>query len=153
MNYKSPSITTDPNTVQNLRTLTDLIMRIELTRAILLPRPSDFLRNSTIHFCMFLYLVVCSLRVTVSSLCRLQAVSKTHAPIYSCLTIIVKWDEIVRPRDRHSSETVILRKHIPKYKNMRKLVVEVLRRSESRGDEISRVKISRDKISRTQSHH
>ena len=32
-------------------------MQIELTRVILRPRLSDFLRNTTVHFCMFLYLV------------------------------------------------------------------------------------------------
>ena len=38
---------------------------------------------STIHFRMVLYLVTCFLRATVSLLCRLQAVSKIHVPIYS----------------------------------------------------------------------
>ena len=45
--------------------LIDLVMRIELTQAILMSRFSNFLRNSTIHFRMFLYLVTCLLRVTV----------------------------------------------------------------------------------------
>ena len=34
--------------------------------------------------------------------------------------IIVKGDEIARPCDRHSNETMNLRKHATKYKNMRK---------------------------------
>ena len=37
----------------------DLVMRIELTRAILSRRLSDFLRNSIIHFRIFLNLVTC----------------------------------------------------------------------------------------------
>ena len=36
MSGKSTSITTDPNTVQNYRKLTDLVIKIELTRAILM---------------------------------------------------------------------------------------------------------------------
>ena len=51
-------------------------MRIEFKnfmRTILSPRLSDFLRNSTIHFRMFLCLVTCFLRVTVSCLDQSQA--------------------------------------------------------------------------------
>ena len=48
-------------------------MRIEIKRAILMPRLADFLGNSAIHFRMFLYLVTCFLRVTVLLLCRSQA--------------------------------------------------------------------------------
>ena len=50
----------------------DLVLRIELTRAISMPRFSNFLRNSTIYFRMFIYLVTCFLGVTVSLLCRSQ---------------------------------------------------------------------------------
>ena len=57
-----------PNTLQNLSKLTDLMMRIELTRAILMSQFSNFLRNSTIYFCMCLYLVTYFLIVTVSLL-------------------------------------------------------------------------------------
>ena len=32
---------------------------------------------------------------------------------------LVKGDEIVLPCDRHSNETVTLKKHVSKYKNMR----------------------------------
>ena len=42
--------------VNNLKS-TDLVIRIELTRAILMPRFSTFLRNSTIRILLFLYLV------------------------------------------------------------------------------------------------
>ena len=62
--------------------LIDFQIRIELIRAILMPRCSNFLRNSMIYFRMFLYLETCFLRVTVSLLCRLQAVLKIHVPIY-----------------------------------------------------------------------
>ena len=49
-----------------------VVMRIELTRAILMPGLSNFLSNSTIYFHMCLYLVPCFLRVMVSLLCRSQ---------------------------------------------------------------------------------
>ena len=41
-------------------------------------------------------------------------------------------DEIVRPCDRHSNETVILEKHVTKNKNMRKWMAELLRKFENR---------------------
>ena len=41
--------------------------------------------------------------------------------------------------DRHRNEIATLRKHITKYKNMRKWMVEFLRKSESRGDKIAQV--------------
>ena len=65
-----------------------MAMPIESTRAILMPVFGfpTYLRNSTIHFVMFLYLVPCFLRVTGSLLCRLQAVSKINLPI--CLYLI-----------------------------------------------------------------
>ena len=113
-------------------------MRIELTRAILIPWLSNFLKNSTINFRVILYLVTCFLRVSISLLCRLQAVSKIHIPIYPN-GIIVKEDEIVRPCDRHSNETVTFRKHVTKYKNMRKWMVECRRKFESHGIYIARV--------------
>ena len=55
-----------------------------------------------------------------------------HFPVYPSL-IIVKGYEIVRPCDRHSNETVPLRKHVTKYKNMRKQMVEFLRKFKNRG--------------------
>ena len=113
------------------------MMRIKLIRAILSPRPSDFLRTSIIHFHMFLYVVTCFLWVTVSFLCLSQA-WKDAVPIYP-YQIIVKWDEIVRAFNRHSNETVTLGKHVTKYKNMRKWMVQFLRKSESRDDKIARV--------------
>ena len=42
----------------------------------------------------------------------------------------MKEDEIVQACDRYSNETVTLRKHFTKYKNMRKWMVEFLRKSE-----------------------
>ena len=45
------------------------------------------LGNRTINFRMFECLVTCFLIVTASLLCRLQAVWKTHFPIYPCLII------------------------------------------------------------------
>ena len=55
-------------------------------------------------------------------------------PIY-----LVKWDEIVRAFDRHSNETLYIRKYITNYKHMRKWMVEFLRKSESRGIKIDPV--------------
>ena len=43
----------------------------------------------------------------------------------------MKGDEIVRPCDRHSIETVTLRKHVTKYKNTRKWIAEFLRKFEN----------------------
>ena len=48
-------------------------------------RLCNFLRHSNIHFRTFSYFVTCFLGVTVSLLCRLQAVSKIHIPIYPYL--------------------------------------------------------------------
>ena len=50
-----------------------------------------------------------------------------------------KGDEIVRPCDRHSNETVTFRKHVSKYKNMRQWMVEFLRIFENRGIKIAQV--------------
>ena len=50
----------------------------------------------------------------------------------------MKADAIVRACDRHSKETMSLRKCY-KYKHMRKRMVEFLRKSESRGNKIARV--------------
>ena len=71
-------------------------------------------------------------------------------PVTSCINdsfsnlslskILVMGDEIVRHCDRHSNDTVILRKHVTKYKNMKKYMVEFLRKFENRGIKISRGK-------------
>ena len=75
--------TTTPykNKINNCK-LINLVISIELARAILMPRFSNFLRNSINHFRMFLNMETCFLRVTISLLCRLQAVSKIHIPIF-----------------------------------------------------------------------
>ena len=46
----------------------------------------------------------------------------------------------------HSNETVTLRKHVTKYKHMRKWFVEFLRKFENRGIKIDRVKIRINKF-------
>ena len=52
---------------------------------------------------------------------------------FQCIPIqMVNGDQIVRPCDRLSNETVTLRKHITKYKRMWKWMVEFLRKIESR---------------------
>ena len=45
----------------------------------------------------------------------------------------MKGDEIVRPCDRHSNDTVTLRKYVTKYKHMRKWMVEFFRKFENLG--------------------
>ena len=97
--------------------LIDLVIRIALTRVILMLWFSNFQRKSIINFRMFLYLETYFLRVTVSLLCRLQAVLLIHVQIYPYQ--ISKGRRIVRPCDQHSNETVTLRKRVTKYKNMR----------------------------------
>ena len=51
----------------------------------------------------------------------------------------MKGDDIVRHCDRHSNETVTLRKHVTKSKNMRKWMVEFLKKFENRDIKISQV--------------
>ena len=67
----------------------DLVIRIELARAILMLRFSNLLRNSIIYFRMFLYLETYFLSVAVSLLCQLQASSWIHIPIG--LYLISEW--------------------------------------------------------------
>ena len=52
---------------------------------------------------------------------------------------LVNGAKIVRAYDWHNNETVTLRKHVTKYKNMRKLMVEFLIKYECRGEKITRV--------------
>ena len=59
-----------PNTIQNYSKLIDLVMRIQLTRTILIPRFSNFPRYTNINFRMCLYLVTWFLTVAVTLLCR-----------------------------------------------------------------------------------
>ena len=51
----------------------------------------------------------------------------------------MKGDEIVRPFDRHSNETATVRKHVTKYKHLRKLMSVFLEKFENRGSKIARV--------------
>ena len=53
--------------------LIDLVIRIEITREILMPRFSNFLRRSIIHFRMFLYLE------------SLQSLGFVDMPVKSCM--------------------------------------------------------------------
>ena len=115
------------------------MIRIKLTREILVPRFSNFLRYSTINFCMFLYLETCFLTVTVSLLCRVQAASKIHVLNYFDLISEGRPAQQRHSNDWHSNETVTLRKHVTKYKNMQKWMVEFLRKFENRGIKIDRV--------------
>ena len=105
-------------------------MRIELTRAILMPWYSNFLRNSTMHFHMFLYLETHFLRVTVLLLCWLQAVVKIHVPIYPYLiSQEMKLFDLVtatatKPGNCNSQE--ICYQFYTKYKHMQKRIVKSL---------------------------
>ena len=51
---------------------------------------------------------------------------------------LMNGDEIVRPCNRHSIQTVTDRQHVTKYKNMRKWMVEFLRKVENHAIEIGR---------------
>ena len=119
----------------NIRKCLNFVIRIALTRAILMSRFSNFLRNSIIHFRMFLNFETCFLGVTVSLLSRLQAVSKIHVQIYPYLISDGKRN-FSRPCGRHVNETVTGRKHVTKIKNMRKWMVEFVRKFENRGIKI-----------------
>ena len=136
-NHLRSQLTPTPYKIKvNNSKLIYFVRRIEITWTILMPRLSNFLRNSTIHFCRFLYFVTFFLRVTVSLLCRLQAVSKIHVPIYpfqisegrrNCSTL---WP--AQQRNRDSRETCY------QYKNMRKRMVNFFRKFENRGIKIAR---------------
>ena len=51
----------------------------------------------------------------------------------------MKEHEIVPPCDKHSNETVTIRKHVTKYKNTRTCMIEFLRKFENRGIKIALV--------------
>ena len=53
----------------------------------------------------------------------------------------MKGDEIGRPGDRYSNETVTLRKHVSKYKHMQKWMVEFNRKFENPGIKIERANL------------
>ena len=78
MHGKSPSITTDPHNRTKLSKLIDYVIIIKFTRAFLMSRFPNFLRNTMTHFHMFSYLVTCFPRVTVS----LHASYKIRVLIY-----------------------------------------------------------------------
>ena len=84
MHGKSPEL--NHSGLQHRSKLKYLVMRIELTQSILMPWLLNFRTNSAILFRMFFNSVTCFLRVTVSLLSRLQAVSKIHVPIYLSLS-------------------------------------------------------------------
>ena len=62
---------------------------------------------------------------------------KDFVPIYPY--VISEGYEIVQACDRHRSETVTLTKHVTKYKNMQKYMVEFFSKSQRRGINIARV--------------
>ena len=51
----------------------------------------------------------------------------------------MKGDEIILPFKRHSNETVSLMKHVIEYENMKKWMVELIRKFENRGSKIALV--------------
>ena len=111
-------------------------MRSELTRSILMPLFSNFLRNLTIHFCM----VFIFGRVAVSLLCRLQSLSKIHVPIYPYL--ISEGRQNCSTLYRHSNETATLRKRVPNI-NTWKWMIKFLRKFKNHGIKIVRVNLIR----------
>ena len=95
-------------------------MRIELTRSVLMPWLASFLRNSTIHFRMCLY-----------------NFGNTFPEIYDFVAVPVTRSKNFVSRLRLSNETVTFRKYVTKYINMRKSMVEFLRKFESHGIRIA----------------
>ena len=71
----------------------DFVTKIELTRTILVPRFSNLMRNSTIHFRMLLYLETCFLGVTVSLLCRSQGrtISSPKTNAATVVKMVAPW--------------------------------------------------------------
>ena len=114
------------------------MIRIKLNRAIFMPGFSHFLGNRNLNFRMFACLVTYFLRVTVSLLCRLQAVSKINVAIYPCL-IISEGRRNCSTIWSAQNETASVRKHVTKYKNMRKLMLLFLGKFENRCIKIARV--------------
>ena len=135
MHGKSLSITTDHNILPNESKLVDLVMRIKLTPTILSRRFTDFLRNSTIDFCMFF---ACNMFCERRDFVAKPVTSCIHVSIYPYR--ISEGRRNVRACGRYSNETVTLRKQVTKYKNMLELMVECLVKSESGGYEIAQVK-------------
>ena len=125
-----------------------MVIRIKLNRAILMPRFSHFLGNITINFRMFECLVTRFLRVTVSLLCRLQAVPKIHVPIYPCLIISEErrncstfWS--AQQRNRDCQDTYYQYKHIRKWilvyfsENLKIVVLKLLKLTQLTSPKIS----------------
>ena len=112
------------------------MIRIKLNRAILMPRFSHFLGNRTINFRTLECLVTCFLRVTVSLLCRLQAVSKIHVPIYPCLTISEGRQKLFDPLIGTATYPRLSGNML---QNMRKLMWVFLGKFENRGIKIAGV--------------
>ena len=99
---------------------------------------SNFLRNLTIHLCMFSYLVTCFLRVAVPLLCRSQG--RTISPGFTNQMGINRNTCIFDTAcNRHSHNNVTLKKHVTKYKSMRKWMVEFFKKIQNRSIKISGV--------------
>ena len=134
---KSPSITADLKTVQNSGKLIDLLMGIQLTRAIVMPRLSDFLTNSTIRFRMFLCFITCFLTGTFGCYAGRNLYKRCMFQFISIY--LVKRDKKFRACDRHSNENATVSKYVTKYISMRKWTAEFFRKCDSRGITIARV--------------
>ena len=70
-------------------------MRIEITRAILAPRLSDFLRLSTIHFRMLLYLVTESHGFVAKLSLRNNGLNLIYFSIYSFSLILTAHAQVL----------------------------------------------------------
>ena len=137
---KSPSIKTDPNTVQNYSKFTHLVMRIDLTRTILSPQLSDFMKNSAIYFShVFIFSTMFPKSLGFVAMPGTSCIKDTCSTLYisniskerrNCPSL---W--LVRQRNRDSHAW----KHVTKYKNMRKSMVEFPRKCNSSGDKIAPV--------------
>ena len=98
---------------------------------------SNLPRNSIINFHLFLYLVACFLRVTVLLLCRSHG--RTMPSPFTNKTWINWKCTFDTACNRHSNETLTLRKHVTKYRNMRKWMIEFFKKFDNFGIKIARV--------------
>ena len=103
-----------------------------------IPRLLNFLRNSTIHFWMFLSLVTCDMRVMVSLLCRSQPRTILSRFINNVARDKFEYVSLIQLVTGIATKTWLW-KHVIKYYNTWKLMFEFLRKSESRVDKIAPV--------------
>ena len=132
--YRQPSTTLQNSTPKRAGQKTESISQEVIYHENSPGLPKD---TKSIHFRRFLYLVTCLMKATVSLHARYKLYERYMFIFHN--QIIVLGDEIVPHFDRNSNKMVTLRKHVSKNKNMRKWMVEYLRKFENRSIKIARV--------------